>query len=402
MPDPQYWKLDLIGNGLSPNGPGGDDPQNDGGKRRARIRRRRLIALGVAILVVAVAIAVPLISLGAGEGSTASTDGLPASESDGTGESGEADESASDPADLGEEPDPKEIARALGVNELGLIPVLMYTRIADDAVPPERLREDIDRLKAAGFYPTTVREMVEGTMDIPAGKSPIVLTFDDSSPTQFQMDFGAVALEPDCAVAILQAATSSGDWASRASFFPLLEVNKDNILFGQKEYAEQAVRDLVDWGYEVGSHTTNHRELSLESSDVVRRELAVSKSRLEEIIGDDYQVYTLAPPYGELPDDLSLLTDGVYKDLTYHYSAVVMSSGGYSASPFSGDFNAVRIPRIDATAENTVPRLISYFQNNPGLRYVSDGNPDILAFPVNASSTLGRLRSELTQEVLTY
>ena len=46
---------------------------------------------------------------------------------------------------------------------------------------------DIARLKAAGFYPTTVREMAEGTMDIPAGKSPVILTFDDSSPTHYKI-----------------------------------------------------------------------------------------------------------------------------------------------------------------------------------------------------------------------
>jgi hypothetical protein len=420
----------LGSNGLSNDGLSTRTTKRNTHKRRAQVRRRRWVGLSVVILVLAVAIAVPLVVRGGNEDERALSDGTasleaaaadgaagePAQTSGSDGSGASVDSTVSGGAGrsggssghwwyslvLARQEEWRETAKAAGANELGLIPVLMYARIADDAVPPQRLRDDIASLEAAGFYPTTVREMVEGTMDIPLGKSPIVLTFDDSSPTQFQVDLEAGTLDPDCAVAILQAAVNSGDWASKASFFPLLEVNKDNILFGQPDTAEQKLRDLVDWGYEVGSHTTNHRELSLESSNVVRRELAVSKSRLEEILGEGYEVFTLAPPYGELPDELSLLTDGEYEGTTYHYSAVVMYSGGYSSSPFSSNLDATRIPRIDASADSTVPRLISYFQNHPVLRYVSDGNPRTVSFPQSTSSLLGQLRGDLTQTVLTY
>jgi hypothetical protein len=361
--------------------------------------------VGIIVAVLVIAIVVPVASRGGGlePGLTDQNNSEDASAGGGAadGLSEEDGDGAKSAALLTEGVVTENAAKAAGANELGLIPVLMYTRFADDCVPPVRFRADIDRLIAADFYPTTVKDMVQGTMDIPAGKSPIILTFDDSSPTQYKI-VPVASLDPDCAIAVLQEAVNEGHWPSKATFFPLLNVNPDNILFGQPQYAEQKIRDLADWGYEVGSHTTNHKELSLQTSEQVQSELARSQAELERIIGDGYEVFSLAPPYGELPKDLSLMTSGEFGGMTYTYGAVVMSSGGYSLSPFSNGFNQYRIPRIDAMARKTVPNLISHFENNPGLRYVSDGDPNTVSFPRQTASELGVLRSDLDLRVVVY
>jgi hypothetical protein len=371
------------------------------GRRRTQIRRRRAVASAAVLVVVVTVIAVVVVGRGGGMrgqgGGGPVSDGA-ASAGDRTGVTAITAEASIDPAARAAV---QAAAQAVGANELGMIPVLMYTRIASDMVPPERLRSDIEALAAAGFYPTTVREMVEGTMDVPAGKSPVILTFDDSSPTQYRLDDSA-SIDPDCAVAIMQEAVNARLWASKATFYPLLEVNQANILFGQPEYAEQKVRDLVDWGYEIGSHTTNHRELSLETADEVQSELARSKASLERIAGGGYEVFSLAPPYGELPHDLTFLVAGEYGGYEYTYRAVVLSSGGYSLSPFSSGFDAFRIPRLDAEPSSTVPGLVSFFQSNPALRFVSDGDPGTVAVPKETASTLGGLRSGLALQVVTY
>lgn len=366
-------------------------------RRRSRIRRRRFAALGVVVVVLAIVVAVVVVGRGGsgdeqGDGGTASGQGVSAE-----GPS-QASTTTSDPSVAAAA---EAAAQDFGANELGMIPILMYTRIAADAVPPARLRGDIESLAAAGFYPTTIRAMVEGTMDIPAGKSPVILTFDDSSPTQYELS-SADSIDPDCAVAIMQAAVYAQIWASRATFFPLLDVNKANILFGQPEYAERKIRDLVDWGYEIGSHTANHRELSLQTPDEVQSQLASSKWRLEQIAGEGYEVFSLAPPYGEVPQDLSLLVSGEYGGVEYTYGAVVFSSGGYSLSPFSSDFDAYWIPRVDAESPSTVPDLIGFFQANPNLRFVSDGDLGTVAVPKETAPELGRLRNGIALQVVTY
>jgi hypothetical protein len=239
-------------------------------------------------------------------------------------------------------------------------------------------------------------------MDIPAGKSPVVLTFDDSSPTHYKI-LPDGSIDPDCAVAILKEAVAAGDWAPKASFFPLLYLDTSaNILFGQPEYAQKKLQDLVSWGFEIGSHTVDHLNLATSSPGHIKEELAESQSRLEELIGGGYQVYTLNPPYGEFPADLSLLASGTSGGVRYEYKACLRAAGGYSYSPFADKFDPMDIPRVTAYPTGTVPDLVWYFREYPSLRYVSDGNPRVVSAPANLAEKLGNTRAGLTQQVVRY
>jgi peptidoglycan/xylan/chitin deacetylase (PgdA/CDA1 family) len=370
------------------------------GRRQGRppFRRRRLVLLLCLIAVIALAIAVPLTCRGSGSDQ---------SESEGRSTTtGRVSSAGSSSPSTSVAPDGRPVtparARAMQANEMGLVPVLMYHAIKPGIVSPQRLREDVALLKEAGFYPTTIREMAEGRMDIPAGKSPVVLTFDDSSPGQYRiLDDGS--LDPDCAVGILEAAVAGGGWASKASFFPLLYVDPPSgIVFGQPAYAETKLRNLVKWGYEVGSHTVTHQDLSAATPAQIRKELAESESRLEAMIGGGYQIYTLNPPYGEYPEDESLLAEGKYGNTTYQYSAALMAWGESGPSPFSDKFDPMHIPRITAYPKNTVRDLVEYFRSQPGLRFVSDGDPNAISVPETLSTRLGALRTDLEQKIVRY
>jgi len=294
-------------------------------------------------------------------------------------------------------------ARAVGANELGRIPVLMYHLIGvgKNYLTPDQLRFHIALLRSHGFYPTTVREMVEGTMDIPAGKSPVVLTFDDSSPGQFRI-LADGTVDPDCAVGILRAEAERGAWAVKATFFPLLEVNPANVLFGQPELAVRKLQDLVEWGCEIGSHGLSHRDFSKATAAQVRRELAESKAKLESLIGNGYQLFTVSPPYGEYPSDVSLLLSGEYEGQSYQYRAVVMAWGENCPSPFSDKFDPVHIPRITSAAPESVRKLMKYWNTHRELLYVSDGDPGTVSFPRDAPPELGKLRPGVDQRVVEY
>jgi hypothetical protein len=294
-------------------------------------------------------------------------------------------------------------AKEVGANELGQIPVLMFHLIGTgkNYLTPDALRFDIALLRSHGFYPTTVREMVEGTMEIPAGKSPVVLTFDDSSPGQYRiLDDGTV--DPDRAVGILQAEVVRGSWAPKATFFPLLRVNPGNILFGQADLAQRKPQDLVEWGYEIGSHGMTHMDLSKATAAQVRRELAESQAELESLIDNGYKVFTVLPPYGEYPSDRSVLLSGSHDGYTYAYRAVVMAWGESSPSPLSSKFDATRIPRITAAAPEAVRKLMKYWNNHSQLLYISDGDPRTISLPKAAPAELGALRLGLSQKVVEY
>jgi hypothetical protein len=294
-------------------------------------------------------------------------------------------------------------AKQIGANELGRIPVLMFHLIGTGKshLTPEQFRFDIHLLRQHGFYPTTIREMVEGTMDIPAGRTPVVLTFDDSSPGQYRI-LADGTLDPECAVGILQAEVDWGIWASRATFFPLLEVNGSNILWGQPDLAQTKLRNLVEWGYEIGSHGLTHMDFSQATAEKVRKELAGSQAQLEELIGSGYEVFTLSPPYGEYPDDRSLLLSGEYQGRHYNYSAVVMAWGESSPSPFSSEFDVTRIPRITAAAPEAVKKLMKYWKTRREFLYISDGDPETVSYPADAPAELGKLRADIGQRVVEY
>ena len=77
-------------------------------------------------------------------------------------------------------PDPK----AVGANELGEVPVLMYHRITPTPTSvydrtPQDFRAELERLAAEDYVPVTATDYATGHIDIPAGKHPVVITFDD-------------------------------------------------------------------------------------------------------------------------------------------------------------------------------------------------------------------------------
>lgn len=301
--------------------------------------------------------------------------------------------------------DPVARAQAAQANEMGKVLILMYHLIGHEDSKynrtPEGFRQDIADLKAAGYYPVNLSELVSGDFDVPAGKTPVVITFDDSSGGQYRINPDG-ALDPDCAVAIMQRAANAGDWAGRASFFPLIEVDApDHVLFGQPELAQQKLRQLVSWGYEVGSHTVSHLNMRKASPSEVKKQLYQSKTTLEEMIGGGYEVTSLAAPFGEYPAQASILKSGEFEGHAYEYKAALKATGGASFSPFSQSFRAYHIPRVEV-GEAGLGEILAQFERAPGLRYVSDGDPATISVPADLDPALGSVQAGLGQEIIRY
>lgn len=297
-----------------------------------------------------------------------------------------------------------EQAAIIGANELGLIPVLEYHKIgeteSDWTRTPENFRADLQKLKETGYYPVNLRDLARASLDVPAGKTPVVLTFDDSSPGQFRLKEDGT-LDPECAVAIMNEAAEAGDWDRRATFFVLLDVQpEDNVLFGQPDQAEAKIARLVEWGYEVGSHTVTHLNLRKASAQEARKQLAVSKIEIERLAGEGYEVYSLSVPFGEYPEDDALFS-GEYEGTAYSYSAAVEVTGGPAPSPFSLDFDPLHIPRTIVRGD-ALDDLLDYFRQNPELRYISDGDPAAVSAPQDLPEELGTPPADLGRPLIRY
>jgi peptidoglycan/xylan/chitin deacetylase (PgdA/CDA1 family) len=268
-------------------------------------------------------------------------------------------------------------------NQLGDVLVLVYHGIGRPEArwvrTPENLRADLEYMLAHGYYPINLIDLARGDLSqVPKGRRPIVLTFDDSTAGHFRyLEDGTI--DPDCAVGILKAMHDAhGDnWPLRATFFVLLNAGKPGpILFRQAGLGPQKVQALVDWGMEVGSHTITHADLSQIGPGEIQWELAVSQDRIEALV-PGYHVRSLALPYGIYPADISLLKEGYApsEELTYRYEAVVTLRAKPALSPFSAEFDPLFIPRVQAI-QSQLDTWFSYYERYPERYYVSAGDEE--------------------------
>jgi peptidoglycan/xylan/chitin deacetylase (PgdA/CDA1 family) len=322
-----------------------------------------------------------------------------------TGRSGSGSASAGNTSSTFSGPMTAAKASAIGANELGEIPVFMYgdisTQAGDGVRSPQDLANDIDYLRSQGFLPVNLRDLASGNIDIPAGKSPVVLTFDDSTIGQYNiLDDGT--LDPQSAVGVLQAAVDGGGWQPKATFYCLLDVtSKDDELFGQSDRQQEKLRNLVDWGYEIGSHTVSNLNLKKATAADVQKELGDSQQRLQTLIASGYQVTSLSVPSGDFPGNLSLVAAGTYNGKTYKYTSAVALGETPSFSPFSKLFDPMHIPRITVTG-NTLRDAIDNLKSHPELRYISDGDPTTVSAPKSVVEALGAIRDDLGRPIVQY
>jgi hypothetical protein len=297
-------------------------------------------------------------------------------------------------------------AKLIGANEMGLVLVIAYNNISADStdastLTPDQFRDNLALLDSEGFYPINIRDLVAGDIDIPSGKSPVAITFDGSSPGQYRiLEDGTI--DPGCAVGVMQGLIEAGYWHPKATFLCLLDVvPSENEVFGQPERQKEKLRNLVDWGYEVGSNTMTNLDLSAATEDSIRNELANSQADLNSIIGNDYAVSSLALPKGNLPQSASVIASGTWQDLTYKYTAALGLESTPCASPFSTNFQPFHIPRIVSAGAN-LSVAIDDLKNHPQLMYISDGDPTTISAPYDLDSALGQLSNDPGRPVVRY
>ena len=276
-------------------------------------------------------------------------------------------------------------------NELGRIPVLQYHLIGETdgrwRRSWQRFARDLEMLHARGYRPITIKQLVRGAIDLPAGLSPVVITFDDASPGQFRYiedADGTLRIDPTSAVGVWTAfAAEHPEWKGRAVFCVLPAAAEGHAFFGEKGIQSQKsawrlpkVRYLIEQGFELCNHTLWHANLSQMSDAVVQEQLARAQLAVDSAVAG-YEVSTLALPLGIWPSDRSLLTKGSWKDqktgkmVQYSINAVLMVAGGTAVSPWDPSFNPLKIPRVQVFADE-LEQLLDQLDRH-GTRFVSGG-----------------------------
>jgi peptidoglycan/xylan/chitin deacetylase (PgdA/CDA1 family) len=288
-------------------------------------------------------------------------------------------------------------AQELRPNELGRIMILEYHKIDHPEErwtrTPENFRRDLETLYARGYRLVSLSDVLDGRIALPAGTTPVVLTFDDSSPGQFRYleHNGSVELDPQSGVGILEAfANERPDFGRAATFYVLPGANRPNRLFDQPQLAGKKLRYLADRGYEIGNHTLWHANLGKYGETTVRAQIAEAQTWIQRHV-PNYRPRTLALPHGVYPKDVAWAVEGEAKGATYRHDAILMVAGGAAPSPFSRRFDPIRLPRIQAV-ERDLTYWLAYFDQNPNERFVSDGDATTVTVP---TAWRDRLRTPL-------
>ena len=290
--------------------------------------------------------------------------------------------------------------RSAQPNELGVIPILQYHLFTTDPYaedyltrPIEDFRADLKWLYDHDFYVISMSDLVRDQISAPAGKHPVVLSFDDASASQFRLieqPDGSLLVDPNSAVGVMEAFFATHPDFGRGGYFAILNFNCFAIPTepDQMQYCERKLHWLAENGYEIGNHTIGHQDLLDITDEEFRRQLAEPWVWIEENVPESGQLPSvIAMPYGNYPDkDLhqtqrAMLRNGLwYEGEHYVMEGALMVGAEPAPSPSSATWDKVWIPRIQAF-DDELARWFPVFEDGGVILYTSDGNPDTVTVP---------------------
>lgn len=294
------------------------------------------------------------------------------------------------------------------INELGRVPVMMYHGIVNKKSSEtsytggnvdkdgynrtvEAFKEDLEFYYQNGYRMIRAIDYVNGIIDVPYGKSPIVLTFDDGNTNNIKVNGvtldGEIIIDENSAVGVLESFKKKyPDFNVTATFF----VN--GSLFQQSEYNEKILKWLVENGYDIGNHTKTHVNFSDASTKESEEEVGFVYNKLDSIIPDKYVKLVALPfgsPYKKTHANFSHIINSNYNGINYETVSTFRVGWMPDYSPFSKNFDKEFIMRVRAYDNNGVDFDIeASFRILEKNRYVSDGNADTIVIKESDASYL--------------
>ena len=312
----------------------------------------------------------------------------------------------------------KEQLKKDGINELGNVPIMMYHGIKNlknsetsytggnvdkDGYTRtvEAFRSDLEFYYEKGYRMIKLSDYINGKIDVPYGKSPIILTFDDGNDNNIKVtgldSDGNIIIDENSAVGVLEAFKKKyPDYNVTAIFFIT------NALFNQPEYNEKILDWLVNNGYEIGNHTKGHNNLSKTTTSETQEVIGSMYQKLESLMGNNYQKIVALPfgsPYNKTHENYKYVLSGEYNGKKYETEAALRVGWEPEVSPFNKDFDKTFLKRCRAYDNNGVDFDITMvFKMLDTKRYISDGNVNRIVINNKDKDILG----DSKLEVVTY
>jgi len=220
-------------------------------------------------------------------------------------------------------------------NELGKIPVLEYHHIGAEESrwtrSYENFRDDLEWLYANDYRAVSVKEFLNGKIDLSLGKKAVIITFDDGNVDQFRyLENGEI--DSNSAIGIMdEFLNEHRDFGSAAVFF----VNRNP--FGGGEDLKKKLEYLLKTGREIGNHTIDHSNLAKTAAMSAQDRVYKLDRHIDDVVGRDVEILSIAYPFGGIPkSELKGIKIGF----------LVGADPSYPT--YHKNFDAMRVPRIQA------------------------------------------------------
>ena len=297
----------------------------------------------------------------------------------------------------------------LKVDESGNVPIMMYHgihNITDNEYTggnvdkdgyqrtTEAFKKDLEFYYNSGYRMIRLNDYVNGIIDVEAGYSPIIITFDDGLSNNIKVtgldENGEIIIDPNSAVGVLESFKQKyPDFNVTATFF----VNGG--LFNQSEYNEKILKWLIDNGYDIGNHSYSHADFTSISKEKSVQEIGSVYNLLDKYIPEKYVNIVALPfgsPYDKSHANFNSILKGVYNDKEYNTIATLRVGWEAEYSPFNKSFDKTFLKRIRAYDNNgkefDIEMNFKILENN---RYISDGDKNTITIPKEKEDKINNL-----------
>ncbi len=302
-------------------------------------------------------------------------------------------------------------------NESGEIPIIMFHRFIETyeentekyyTTTFTEFEALLQTLYDAGYRLISMEDFIDCNIKVPAGTMPMVFTFDDGTPGQFNLikEGGSLKVNPKSAVGIMMAFNEKHpDFGLKGIFYVNMDIG-NNTFDGEGTLTER-FEILQSLGFELGNHTWGHvkyTEPKNNSAQKIQESLGKNQEKADEIL-PGLRFYSLALPYGSLPDKslYKYLESGSYNGIEYKNESIMAVGANPSVPSISKNYNSLYVRRIRAqgrVAEDGdltwwLPRMTS------SRMFISDGDPSTIVVPEDKADKiiLERLNGK---ELVTY
>jgi len=296
-------------------------------------------------------------------------------------------------------------------NEAGKIMVVMFHNFVESYKSGDTeytttfsaFRELLQTLYDKGYRLISMSDYLNNNISVPAGCIPMIFTFDDGTPGQFNLveENGKLVVNPRSAVGIMEEFNRTHpDFGLKGTFY----VNLGLGTFQGKGTLAERLKYLIDKGFEIGNHTLNHANLSeIKTAEEMMKEIGGNQKKMYELV-PDYKMISFSLPYGVPSKELKqYVVKGEYEGVGYEHLAIVEVGWDPAPSPVSVNFNPLSTHRVRASGIEPVQADLEWWLKNLSReeQYVSDGNPDTVTVPKEKEDSVDKNRLN-GKKLITY